>query len=309
MRAQFFEAAALVLLVVVAGAIVFGLFKTAPGGARSTASVLWQFEKNLYAGLRGDPDVSQLQAILSAEGLYAGPITGNFFTLTKAAVQAFQTREYITPASGYFGPLTRGRLNEILRTQAETADRSETANAASESANTSAAPSPAPAPAETPNVFTLRSIAATAVSNNVNPQTIYAELTFNNSDQSGIVLTRLNFAPLSVRANADAFVRGESASALTLYNCARDTSNLPSFTNTWEFDYTKSTSLYTYIYVPPAASRPVCLKITKVTIKGVTEGTFALPLAGAEIDRADVAWNARTLNGGGAQEIVWTVSQ
>lgn len=299
-----------ILFLFVASALIFGLFKTAPGGnTEAAATVLWQFEKDLYAGLRNNPDVSQLQTILGTEGLYGGPITGNFFELTKAAVAAFQLREYITPTGGYFGPLTRGRLNEILK------NRSETANV-SGSTNTPIMPSPAstepsestPESAAAPNVFTLSSITSTAVSNNANSQIMYATLTFKNDDPSGIVLTRLNFAPLSARANADAYVRGESSSKLTLYNCASDTSGFPSFTNAKEFDYAKATSVYGYIYIPPAATRPVCLKITKVTVKNVTEGMFALPLTGAEIDRTDVKWNATTLNGDTPQEIVWNIN-
>lgn len=72
------------------------------------------FERDLRAGLRNDPDVASLQSFLSDRGFYSGPITGNFFTLTKEAVKKFQEQEKILPAMGYFGPKTRVRANSLL---------------------------------------------------------------------------------------------------------------------------------------------------------------------------------------------------
>jgi hypothetical protein len=72
------------------------------------------FDRDLYFGLSGSSDVTQLQDFLTKEGVYEGPITGNFFTRTKEAVKKFQTKEGITPALGYFGKKTRIRASEIL---------------------------------------------------------------------------------------------------------------------------------------------------------------------------------------------------
>jgi hypothetical protein len=72
------------------------------------------FDKNLYYGLQSDPQVNELQEFLAEQGLYSGPITGNFFSLTMKAVKSFQQREGISPISGFFGPLTRTRANEFL---------------------------------------------------------------------------------------------------------------------------------------------------------------------------------------------------
>ena len=72
------------------------------------------FDNNLYYGIRGNAEVFELQEFLTAEEVYLGPITGNFYSLTLAGVKNFQTREGITPVYGYFGPLTRTRANEIL---------------------------------------------------------------------------------------------------------------------------------------------------------------------------------------------------
>lgn len=72
------------------------------------------FERDLYHGLSVDADVTRLQEFLSAENVYSGPVTGNFFELTREGVKKFQEREGISPSAGYFGPITRGRANAIL---------------------------------------------------------------------------------------------------------------------------------------------------------------------------------------------------
>ena len=75
------------------------------------------FDKNLYYGIRGSSDVQELQEFLTDQGVYTGPITGNFFSLTLKGVKAFQTRESISPISGYFGPISRGKANIILASE------------------------------------------------------------------------------------------------------------------------------------------------------------------------------------------------
>ncbi|MDP3727392.1 MAG: peptidoglycan-binding domain-containing protein [bacterium] len=75
------------------------------------------FERDLYYGLRNDPQVQELQEFLTEQGVYTGPITGNFFSLTLQAVKNFQTQELISPVSGYFGPISRGKANGILATK------------------------------------------------------------------------------------------------------------------------------------------------------------------------------------------------
>jgi hypothetical protein len=75
------------------------------------------FNSDLYYGIRGNTDVSQLQEFLTTQGLYSGPVSGNFFSLTLAAVEQFQTSQNITPAAGYFGPVTRVKANAIIDQQ------------------------------------------------------------------------------------------------------------------------------------------------------------------------------------------------
>lgn len=75
-----------------------------------------EFNTNLKYGSKGS-DVTKLQEFLTEQNLYSGPITGKFFSLTLKAVKDFQRRELISPASGFFGSLTRAKVNEILDNQ------------------------------------------------------------------------------------------------------------------------------------------------------------------------------------------------
>ena len=71
------------------------------------------FDHDLMFGMRQDAEVMRLQEFLRDTAVYSGPITGNFFSLTLAAVQAFQKREGISPAVGYVGSITRARINGL----------------------------------------------------------------------------------------------------------------------------------------------------------------------------------------------------
>lgn len=72
------------------------------------------FERDLYFGLRDNPEVAKLQEFLKKENLYDGPVTGGFFSLTKEGVKKFQAREGVEPLAGYFGAKTRARANVLL---------------------------------------------------------------------------------------------------------------------------------------------------------------------------------------------------
>src|SRR3989338_6128011 len=63
-----------------------------------------------------------LQEFLTDQGVYSGPITGNFFSLTHAAVKKYQSQNNITPAAGFFGPITRVKANDILSAQTQNSD-------------------------------------------------------------------------------------------------------------------------------------------------------------------------------------------
>ena len=69
------------------------------------------FEHDLYVGIYDNAEVKMLQEFLHTQGLYDGPVNGNFFSLTKQAVVQFQKKEGITPSEGYVGSKTRARIN------------------------------------------------------------------------------------------------------------------------------------------------------------------------------------------------------
>lgn len=74
-----------------------------------------EFGRDLYFGLRGDPEVVRLQEFLREGNFFTYPqVTGNFFGLTREAVRQFQIAHGITPSSGYFGPRSRAVVNGLL---------------------------------------------------------------------------------------------------------------------------------------------------------------------------------------------------
>lgn len=73
------------------------------------------FNRNLYFGLRGDSDVVKMQDFLRSLNIFTYPVsTGNYFTQTYKAVRDFQLQNNISPASGFFGPLTRAAVNQKI---------------------------------------------------------------------------------------------------------------------------------------------------------------------------------------------------
>ncbi len=100
----------------VAGVASFGLL----GAPISVGAASQSFANNLYFGLTNNADVTNLQQFLTNEGAYSGPITGNFFSLTLKGVKDFQTKNNISPVSGYFGPLTRAKANDVLALELQT---------------------------------------------------------------------------------------------------------------------------------------------------------------------------------------------
>lgn len=75
------------------------------------------FDTNLSYSSMGS-DVTALQEFLVTQHLLAPQyVTGNFYSLTLAAVKSFQTAESITPISGFVGPITRETINTILASE------------------------------------------------------------------------------------------------------------------------------------------------------------------------------------------------
>jgi len=80
------------------------------------------FTDNLSYGSTGS-EVSALQEFLIEQGVLAPQYdTGNFYSITLAAVKEFQTKEGITPVSGFVGPITRGTINSILAMEVSTSE-------------------------------------------------------------------------------------------------------------------------------------------------------------------------------------------
>lgn len=75
------------------------------------------FTANLHYGSTGT-DVTALQEFLIDQQVMTGKATGNFYSLTLKAVKLFQSKEGISPVSGYVGPVTRGVINGLLAVQA-----------------------------------------------------------------------------------------------------------------------------------------------------------------------------------------------
>jgi len=83
------------------------------GGSTSTG---YMFNTNLTIGSTGN-DVVQLQTMLVSKGhlvMPAGVAMGYFGSLTQAAVAAWQAANGISPAAGYFGPISRAKANTTV---------------------------------------------------------------------------------------------------------------------------------------------------------------------------------------------------
>lgn len=76
------------------------------------------FTMDLTVGSSG-AEVTALQQFLVSKGFLtmpAGVAMGTFGPLTQSAVAAYQTSKGISPASGYFGPVTRASVNSMMST-------------------------------------------------------------------------------------------------------------------------------------------------------------------------------------------------
>jgi hypothetical protein len=79
------------------------------GGGQVLGASTFKFTLNMLVGSINN-EVKELQKRLTAEGVYKGPITGYFGTLTQAGVQEYQTKHGIERV-GVVGPKTRAVLN------------------------------------------------------------------------------------------------------------------------------------------------------------------------------------------------------
>lgn len=85
------------------------------GGSSSAGHT---FNSDLTIGSTG-ADVTALQSFLESKGVLTMPVgvaKGYFGSLTQAALAAYQTSQGISPAAGYFGPITRANVNAASAT-------------------------------------------------------------------------------------------------------------------------------------------------------------------------------------------------
>lgn len=78
---------------------------------------------NLKYGSTGSA-VTELQEFLVSKGFLNTQPTGNFYSLTLAAVKAYQTSANV-PSTGFVGPLTRAAINTDLATSIQESDTQE----------------------------------------------------------------------------------------------------------------------------------------------------------------------------------------
>ena len=86
------------------------------GGQNPGNNLCGALNSNLYAGVLNKADVSCLQQFLKLQGADVYPeglVTGNFRSLTRAAVIHFQ-KQYGILQTGFVGPLTRAKINQLL---------------------------------------------------------------------------------------------------------------------------------------------------------------------------------------------------
>ena len=101
------------------------------GSFASTADKC-SFTRSLTVGSRGD-DVTCLQNYLKSGGHLSVSATGYFGSLTKAAAASWQAANGVSPAVGYFGPISRAKYDSLMATSASSA--SSVASSAASSAS------------------------------------------------------------------------------------------------------------------------------------------------------------------------------
>lgn len=94
--------------------------RLASGTATSTSpSQSFVFTGDLTVGSRGE-SVNQLQMFLVSKGFLVMPqgvAFGYFGNLTQSSLGRFQASQGISPTAGFFGPITRTKINSLLATE------------------------------------------------------------------------------------------------------------------------------------------------------------------------------------------------
>lgn len=88
----------------------------------SPASATELFQKDLKYGTTNNSEVKKLQQYLKDKNYYSGPISGNYYSLTRTALMKLQ-KSYGLKQTGKFDSVTRNRLNKTLALMIEVEDR------------------------------------------------------------------------------------------------------------------------------------------------------------------------------------------
>lgn len=91
------------------------LLALAGGSSSAPAAGKCAFTRSLTMGARGD-DVTCLQDYLTSTGhfSFSGGSTGYFGSVTKNAVAAWQAANSVSPAVGYFGPISQAKYDSVV---------------------------------------------------------------------------------------------------------------------------------------------------------------------------------------------------
>jgi len=100
---------------------IMNFFEGEAGNNRTSAILPYFWKDDLAKGMKNSKEVLALQTALILRNFYPPknfskndcPISGNFGECTFSALKEFQKEYSIEPANGFFGPMTRKKLNEL----------------------------------------------------------------------------------------------------------------------------------------------------------------------------------------------------
>ncbi|OHA81876.1 MAG: hypothetical protein A2675_01895 [Candidatus Yonathbacteria bacterium RIFCSPHIGHO2_01_FULL_51_10] len=81
---------------------------------KTKTTLTYNWTRNLQVGSSYQDDITALQTALVDQGMFTEEVSGGFYSKTFIAVKAFQKKYGINP-TGFVGPLTRAKLNELYR--------------------------------------------------------------------------------------------------------------------------------------------------------------------------------------------------
>ncbi len=242
----------------------------------------YTFAKDLTVGSRG-ADVTALQNMLGVT-----PATGYFGSLTKAALIKFQLSKGITPAAGYFGPKTRG----IVNASGTTGTTGGVVISGTDLAVSLAATSP----------MASALIAGQSAAN-------LAEFTFTNKSAAPAVVTNITLQRVGVSGDS-------SLSSVYLYNGATRLTDSASVSS-GKITFNAASGIFT---VPAGSSLTISVKadiasdangqLVAVALTGVTASlpvSAVYPVSGASMSvftSTDIAKATSTLTSGLGSSIV-----